>query len=331
MRISAFVIVLGAVGCSVEEGFDADSTSAALASPTVTVYVGPMSASQVSIIPVRFDENDEVTWAGSAIASGDVVEGVATLTLPSRAPGRHLDPADRKAPVTYAVFARSVDEEGMAAAYVGVGASTVTYLPAKKDGNTRGWYVTGYDKDGEFDYGSTDVPIEVGDEIEPIGQVSIAGTRGDLGEPSDFEYRIGMMSDEGPVEGWTTALEAEWSLTFSGAVDVEPGDAMGFLATIITPAVYIDQDQDKEWSETDPVVGSLCSGADPIVAVQVGIAYSPSAAWSVSSKHFGTGWGIYAAGEGGLRKIDDPGALGFAANADCAAAMEGGGEEGEGQ
>ncbi len=331
MRISAFVIVLATVGCSAEESFDFDSTSAALASPTVTVNVDARSGSQVSIIPVRFDGENEISWAGSAIASGDVVDGVATMTLPSRAPGRHLNPEDRKAPVTYAVFARSVDEEGMASAYVGVGSATVTYLPTKKDGNARGWYVTSYDKDGELDYGSTDVDIDVSGAIEPIGQVSIGGSKGDLGEPSDFEYRIGMMSDEGPIAGWTTALEDEWSLTFSGAVDVEPSDDMGFLATIITPAVYIDEDQDKEMGAEDPVVGSLCSGADPIVAVQVGVAYSPSAAWAVSSAQFGTGWGIYAMGEGGLRHIENPETLTFAANADCAAAMESGTEEGEGQ
>ncbi|MBM4392303.1 MAG: hypothetical protein FJ090_14375 [Deltaproteobacteria bacterium] len=280
---------------------------------------------------MRFGDGNEVSWAGSATASGDVVDGVATMTLPSRAPGRHLDPSNRKAPVTYAVFARSVDEEGKASAYVGVGSATVTYLPIRTDGNGRGWYVTSYDQDGELDYGSTDVEIEVSDAIEPTAEVNIVGTKGELGEPSDFEYRIGMMSDEGPIVGWTTVLEEEWNLSFSGAVDLEPSDDMGFLATIITPAVYLDEDQDKEMSAADPVVGSLCSGADPIVAVQVGVAYNPSAAWAISDAGFGTGWGIYAMREGVLQHLNNPETLKFPANANCADAVENAYNEGEGQ
>lgn len=323
MRYSAFIIVAAAVGCATEDGFEATANSAALTSPTVSITVGAASATHVMVVPMRFDSEGDIAWVGSALATGDVQDGVASITLPVRAPARHIDSADRKAPVSYGIFARTTDEEGAAAEYVAVADEMITYLPSRRDGNARGWYVTSIDADGELDYASTDAEIWLGADMEPVKELSISGNQGSLQSAGEVAYKLAFFTDEGAVRGWGADIAGEWSVSFEAVPPGAPGEELGFRAQNVEPAVYIDEDMSGDYSDEDSVVATICAGRDEMAAVYVSPAYNPSSAWMIHESGYGTGWGIYAVSPDGLSRIGNAGAMTFSAHSDCAAALGG--------
>jgi hypothetical protein len=331
MRLPA-ILFFATVACAPSEEFVATASSAGLSSPTLSIGVAASAASTVYVIPVRFDEEGAITWSGSALASAAIEEGVATVTLPARAPGRHLDPADRRAPIHYVVYARATDDDGSPEEYVGVGQESVVYYPVKGDGLARGWYVASTDASGEVDYASTDHGISVSDGMNPAKEVAMSGTVGDLGSDEGALYRMAFIGDEGMVPGWMVDVTAEWTYTFSDLPPVAATETMGFATRTVTPTVWIDGDADGLVDDEEPIVGSVCFGADPVVAIYVDKPYNPPEAWAISSASFGTAWGLYAMTASGPSPIAGASSTSFAANFDCAMAVageDGGGKESE--
>ncbi len=329
MRYPAFIILAAAVGCATEEGFEATANTAALTSPTVTIDVGAPSATIVSVIPMRFDSEGSISWVGTALATADVQDGVAVVTLPARAPARHLDSADRKAPVSYGIFARASDAEGAAAEYIAVGTEMITYLPARRDGNGRGWYITSVDADGELDYASTDAEIVLGADMEVVKELEISGNQGSLQSAGEFSYKLAFFGDEGVVSGWTTDIVNEWSVSLDSVPPGAPGEELGFRALNLEPAVFIDEDMTGDYSAEDSVVAGLCVGRDEVAAVYVSPAYNPTTAWAIKQASYGTGWGVYSVSADGLMRVGNAADITFSVHADCGEALGGEADGGE--
>lgn len=318
MRITT-LIPLFLFGCSQSADESVEATDAALAPAPVGATVNVEFDGEntlVSAYPVRFDEEGEITWIGSALATGTVKDGLAAVKLPTRAPMRDRDSAHPGEPIYYYFFVQQLDEVGTPAEFLGVGVDRLVFFNGK-DRKRSGWYVM-TPGEGRATFSSTDRIVQMDDGIRPSPGVNIVGRPGTVGSGP---LMLGFEHDREHVttDGWVSEVTDQFYFHIEG--DPPVGETLddGSISASLRPSVFLDINEDGVWDSDEISVGAICAGSEsvsvsylsPITQIQKAIMFARS--------HTVTGWHAYAMGEEGPRLL--PAETEFVAHGNCAEAF----------
>ncbi len=291
-------------------------------SASVAFEVESADATEVALIPLRFDGSGEVYWAGKALAVAEVDDGVVSFSLPAQVPPPHVDPEDRRANVRYAAFARTPDEDGERFVYTGVSDVLVTAVREYRAPVDEGWYAeTGFEE-GDSSFESFGDAYVLPENTLAVSSLQIGGYRGSVPIAADDDYQMIFVDQNGHRVTQPSDVGGTWTASFEGPATGPDSPDFEQAAKAYTGNVVLDADGDGTITRADERAATICAGPDQLAVAYVDVPRRPADAWRARGATGNAGWGAYALSVVGPRLLSAEEMATLNLHADCAEAAQ---------